>query len=179
MNLTLQRVQIRSFLEQDGPALQEILGDPVAMEYMEPAYSPEKTEAFLRSFCIARRGALACVHRESGLLLGYLLFNPVEDGVCEIGWVFRRDHWRQGYAYEACSGLLDYAFSHLRIHKVFAETIDPVKATGLMEKLGMHREGVQRGHTRDSKGCWADLYLYGLLREDWLEQHHRSPCNLF
>ena len=169
MDLTLTRVRIRSFLESDGPALQEILGDPVAMEYLEPAYSPEKTEAFLRSFCIARHGALACVHRESGLLLGYLLFNPLEDGVYEMGWVFRRDHWRQGYAYEACSGLLDYAFSHLQIHKVFAETIDPIKAVGLMEKLGMQREGIQRSHTQDSMGSWVDLYLYGLLQEDWME----------
>lgn len=43
----------------------------------------------------------------------------------------------------------------------------PVKPVGRMEKLGMVREGVPRGHTGDNPGGWADLYLYGMLRQDW------------
>ena len=63
--------------------------------------------------------------------------------------------------------LRDHAFQTLQAHKLFAETVDAVKSIGLMEKLGMVPEGVQRQQTRDSGGAWADLYFYGLLREDW------------
>ena len=60
-------------------------------------------------------------------------------------------------------------------HKILAETIDPVKSVGLMKKLGMQQEGVQRSQTKNRQGEWTDLYLYGLLREDWAKQTH-NPC---
>ncbi len=61
---------------------------------------------------------------------------------------------------------MDYAFQELHAHKVMAEAIDGVKSVALMEKLGMKREGVQRSHTGDNRGGWADFYLYGLLAEE-------------
>ena len=54
-----------------------------------------------------------------------------------------------------------------KVHKVFAEAIDAVKSVGLMKKLGMQLEGIQRSQTKDLQGNWADLYLYGLLADDW------------
>ena len=151
----------------DAPGLQAILGDAETMAFVEPPYDPERTEAFLRDFCIGRRGALAATLREMGQLIGYLLFKPLEPDVYELGWIFHQDFWRQGYAYEACSALVRYAFEELHAHKVTAETIDPVKSAGLMRKLGMRLEGVQRLHTTDNEGCWRDLHLYGLLREEY------------
>ena len=126
------------------------------MKYCEPAYSLEKTKAFLTSFCIDRHGALAAVLRESGKLVGYILFSELETGVYELGWFFNRRFWRQGLAWESCKAVIDYAFSQRNARRVFAETIDAEKSVGLMRKLGMKPEGIQ-----------ADLYLYGLSEEDW------------
>jgi RimJ/RimL family protein N-acetyltransferase len=50
---------------------------------------------------------------------------------------------------------------------IFAETIDGIKSIGLMKKLGMSPEGVQREQTKDNSGEWADLYLYGILQSEW------------
>ena len=61
----------------------------------------------------------------------------------------------------------DYAFGKLKTHKIFAEAIDAVKSVGLMKKLGMHLEGIQRSQAKDNHGNWADLYFYGLQREEW------------
>lgn len=36
-----------------------------------------------------------------------------------------------------------------------------------MKKLGMQLEGIQRSHAKDDDGNWADLYLYGLFKNDW------------
>lgn len=160
------RLRIRAFCPDDAEGLHAILGDDETMENCEPAYTPEKTERFLQEFCIGRGGALAATLRDGGGLIGYILFKEMEAGVYEIGWIFRRDCWRQGYAYEACAAVVRCAFEQLNAHKLMAEAIDGVKSVGLMEKLGMRREGIQRSHTRDNQGVWRDLYLYGMLRED-------------
>ena len=166
MELNTGRLIIRDFQQDDACDLHEIFGDVQTMACCEPAFDFEKTQRFLADFCIGRRGAVAAVHRESGKLIGYLLFSPSDEGVYEMGWFFNRACWRQGYAYEACKTLIDHAFDEMNAHKVFAETIDANKSVGLMKKLGMRLEGVQRSQTKDNDGNWADLYFYGLLRED-------------
>lgn len=163
---------IRGFRAEDAAGLHEILGDAVTMEYCEPPYDLDRTERFLTSFCMGQNGALAAVQRESGRVIGYILFKALCEGVYEMGWIFNRGFWRQGYAYEACRAVIDDAFARRRAHKIVAETIDAVRSAGLMRKLGMRLEGVQRGQTRDIHGDWADMYLYGLLEEEW----ERTRC---
>ena len=167
MYIETQRMLIRGYLMDDVKDLYEILGDAEVMRNCEPAYSFEKTSNFLSEFCIQKEGAVAAVHRDSGKMIGYILFNVFGESVYEIGWFFNKNFWQQGYAYEACKAVIDYAFSELNAHKIFAETIDGVKSVGLMKKLGMQLEGIQRSHTKDDDGNWVDLYLYGLFKEDW------------
>ena len=167
MYIETQRLLIRDFTLDDANDLYEIFGDEETMEMCEPAYDFEKTKAFLEEFCICRKGAVAAVHKESGKVIGYILFKDYEEDVYEMGWIFNRAYWGCGYAQEACLSVIDYAFEEMKAHKIFAEAIDGVKSVGLMKKLGMVQEGVQRSHTKDNHGNWADFYLYGLLREDW------------
>lgn len=167
MHIETQRMLIRDYTMDDVRDLYDILGDAEVMKNCEPAYSLEKTSDFLSEFCIQKRGAVAAVHKDSGRMIGYILFNAYEESVYEIGWIFNQDFWRQGYAYESCKAVIDYAFNVLDAHKIFAEAIDGVKSVGLMKKLGMQLEGIQRSHTKDNDGNWSDLYLYGLLKEDW------------
>lgn len=168
MYIETERTIVRRFTMEDVVALHEIFGDTDVMENVEPPYDLEKTADFLRDFCIGRNGALACVHKASGKMMGYILFKDMEADVYEIGWIFNKHYWRQGYAYEACTALVKYAFHQMNAHKIFAEAIDGVKSVGLMKKLGMKLEGIQKSQTRNNEGNWADLYFYGLLREDYL-----------
>ena len=167
MYIETLRMIIRNFTPDDAADLHDIFGDEETMENCEPTYDFEKTEKFLTSFCIERKGAVAAVHKESGKMMGYILFNEFDEGVYEIGWIFNRNFWRQGYAYESCKAVMDYAFTALKAHKIFAEAIDTVKSVSLMQKLGMQLEGIQRSQTKDNHGKWADLYFYGLLEEEW------------
>lgn len=166
MHIETQRILIRNYTMDDVRDLQDILGDAEVMENCEPAYSLEKTSDFLSKFCIEKRGAIAAVHKDSGKMIGYILFNAFEEGVYEIGWIFNKNYWRQGYAFESCKAVVEYAFNQLEAHKIFAEAIDSVKSVGLMKKLGMRLEGIQRSQTKDNDGTWADLYFYGLLKEE-------------
>ena len=167
MYIETERLLIRDFTQSDAADLHEILGDDETMEHCEPSYDFEKTKEFLTSFCIGRKAAVAAVHKETGKMVGYILFKRQDEGVYEMGWIYNRNYWRQGYAYESCKAVIDYAFVERKAHKVFAETIDAGKSVGLMQKLGMQLEGVQRRHTRDNHSNWADLYFYGLLEENW------------
>lgn len=168
MNIETGRIIIRDFTMNDIHDMQDISGDAEAMKNCEPAYTIEKTADFVQKFCIEKRGAVAAIHKDTGKVIGYILFNEFDESVYEMGWFFNRAFWGQGFAYESCKAVIDYAFDTMNAHKVFAETIDGMKSVNLMKKLGMKLEGVQRSQTKDNFGNWADVYFYGLLSEDRL-----------
>lgn len=160
------RMFIRDFDVDDLNDLHDIFGDDETMENCEPAYTVEKTAEFLQKFCIEKKGAVAAVHKETDKVIGYILFKEYEENVYEIGWIFNKNFWRQGFAFESCKAVVDYAFDNMNAHKVFAEAIDGIKSVNLMKKLGMKLEGIQRHQTKDNFGNWVDLYFYGILAED-------------
>ena len=174
MNLETDRMLLRDFENNDLDDLYEIFSNPKVMQYVEPPYTLEKTESFLLDFCINRnpKGGYAAVLKETNKVIGYILFKPVdEQEIFEIGWIFNKNYWRHGYAYEVCSELIKYGFTKMNLHKICAETIDTVKSVSLMKKLGMKEEGVQRKHTRNHNGNWVDLHWYAILYEDFLHLH--------
>lgn len=161
------RTVIRNFNGEDATDLYEILGDEETMENCEPAYGLKKTKDFLASFCIKRNGAVASVHKESGKVIGYILFNECEADVYEIGWIFNRRFWRCGYAYESCKAVIDFAFEKMNARKIFAETADTVKSVKLMMKLGMQRENVQHSQVQDTNGSMTVLQVFALTYAGW------------
>ena len=168
MKLETPRLVIRRFQQDDLQDLYEILSDPETMRFCELPYDLAKTEAFLRDFCIKRQGALAAVEKDSGKVIGYILFNSCGDREFEAGWFFNRSFWRRGYAYEAMSAVFERAFSGDAVC-IFAETIDTVRSVGLMEKLGMKLCEVQKNAAKDLDGKTCDMYLYEMLREDFVK----------
>ena len=144
MLIETERMILRDFCPDDVNDLHEIFGDAETMQNCEPAFHFDKTQKFLEEFCIAKKSAVAAVLKNSRKIIGYVLFKPWEEAVYEIGWIFNKKYWRQGYAYEACAEVIVYGFRELNVHKVIAETIDGQKSVQLMEKLGMRCESVQR-----------------------------------
>lgn len=120
--------------------------------------------------------AFAATIRESGELVGGVgirLELAQERG--EIGYMIGEPHWGQGYATEATSRVLRYAFEDLNLSRVNAS----VHATNggsirVLEKLGMVKEGVQRQHAVRF-GVKNDLVLYGMLRDEWKPDQDMSP----
>ena len=169
MNLETERLLIRDFTMADLDGLWSIFQDPITMEHVRP-YTRQETKDFLSTFCVERTppGAYAVVQKGCGKIVGYLLCNQIDyPGLYELGWIFHRSIWRQGYAFEAASALIDHLFRTQKAHKVVAETEDTVRSLGLMEKLGMRREGVFSQHVLGADGQWRDLYWYGLLRDEY------------
>lgn len=170
MYLETERMILRDFTVDDLDDLFDIFGDAEVMRYTEPPYDRAKTERFLNDFCINRKpkGAFAAVLKESGKVIGYVLFNAVDEPeIYEIGWIFNKSYWRKGYASEICSELLRYGLTEMKLHKICAEAIDVEKSVPLMKKLGMKPEGVFRKHTKNNDGEWADVHWYAVLAVDY------------
>ncbi|MBQ7002119.1 MAG: GNAT family N-acetyltransferase [Oscillospiraceae bacterium] len=164
MLIRTQRLCIREYSPADLSDLHEIFSDLEVMRHCEPVYDEEKTRQTLAYF-LDSKIAYAVTLAQSEKVIGHLLFHqlPMEEaGIYEIGWFFNRAYWHQGYAYEACSAMIDYGFRELQLHKLCAETIDPVRSVALMKKLGMSHEGTFRSHTRAPDGRWADVYWYAI-----------------
>jgi RimJ/RimL family protein N-acetyltransferase len=85
-----------------------------------------------------------------------------------IGITLAHEFHGKGFAIEAATTLLNYAFEELGLHRVQADT-DPqnTAAWRLLERLGMRREA----HLKQSlwfKGRWTDEYFYAILKPEWL-----------
>lgn len=117
----------------------------------------------------------AVEHQAEGRVIGQLYFQRCEPQHLqswELGYVISPAYQRQGYAFEAVSALLQYAFTSVYIHRVVAycSPLNPA-SWKLLEKLGFQREGLLRGNLyfrRDDAGepVWMDTYLYSLLEND-------------
>ena len=165
MYIQTQRLIIRDYSPSDWQDLYEIFSDPIVMKECGPSYSENQTKEALAYF-IKKDIAYAVTLADSGKVIGHALFAqlppPDEKGIYEIGWIYHQAYWGLGYAYEASKALIDYGFQNLNLHKITAETIDPVKSVGLMKKLGMSHEGTFRAHAKDLDGNWADVYWYAI-----------------
>jgi RimJ/RimL family protein N-acetyltransferase len=66
--------------------------------------------------------------------------NPTRHYTTELGlfWVIDPKYQRQGYATEAAQAMIEYAFKHLRVKRIIAETdFANVASQNVMRKIGM------------------------------------------
>lgn len=87
----------------------------------------------------------------------------------EIGGTLSKTYQGQGFAHEAFTTLVDFAFSKMDLHRIIgiadARNTASIK---LMERLGMRKEG----HFIQNiwfKGTWGDEVQYAILKEEWLK----------
>lgn len=173
MRIETKRLVLRELLPEDAASLQEVLGDPAVMRFLEPPFSPEKTARFIREAGMCRPPLVyALTEKSSGGVIGHVIFHPfVCPEVYEIGWVLGKKYWRHGYAYEISTVLMEYAFQILHVRKLVAETVDPNASLGLMKKLGMNLEDAPR--EADETGPGHDLSLCGLSNDQYFSSQRK------
>jgi RimJ/RimL family protein N-acetyltransferase len=102
-------------------------------------------------------------------LIGSCFLNITDPGLreAELGYVFHRGYWGQGYATEAGRSVLSFGFGQLSLHRVWARcTLSNQASAHVLEKLGMRREGHLRENQRID-GRWLDTLLYAILDREW------------
>lgn len=108
------------------------------------------------------------IELESNKIIGTCGFNYVDfnNSKVEISYDLHKSYWGQGYAKEAITHLIQYAFDDLGINRIEAK-IEPENTYSiqLIEKLNFTYEGTLRQSER-SKGRYIDLKIYSKLASD-------------
>lgn len=162
MRLHTPRLSLREMTSADLPALRAILQDEETMTAYEGAFDEEMVQQWLQRMLDRYRsegyGLWAVTLRESGEMIGQCGLTTqhiLGEDVVEVGYLFQRAHWGNGYAVEAASACRDYAFEHLDVDRVWAQIRDSNLASmNVAIRLGMtvrgrfvkHYRGVDMPH---------------------------------
>ncbi len=103
--------------------------------------------------------------KETGRLMGIILyFNETADS-CEIGYGIGSEFWNQGYATEAVQRFLEYLFQEKEMKTVYASFFTGNNASRrVMEKCGMHYSHIVENELT-YLGISRDLTYYVI--NDW------------
>lgn len=120
--ITTARLMLRQLTQNDYPALCKILQDAEVMYAYEHAFSDEEVQEWLdrqltRYEKYGNFGLWAVVLKKTGELIGQCGLTMQEckgKEVLEIGYLFQKKFWHQGYATEAAEACKKYAFEVLK-----------------------------------------------------------------
>ena len=109
-------------------------------------------------------------HKEAKQPIGSIGFN-------HINWVSRNanvfltigepEYWGKGIAGEASRLVINYGFTELNLHKIFAGVFTPNKRSlRAAEKLGFEKEGVLKEEMYVD-GQYHDVHRFALFKRDW------------
>ncbi|MEZ4860630.1 MAG: GNAT family N-acetyltransferase [Caldilineaceae bacterium] len=169
--IATKRLLIRPFQVDDWPAVASYTTMPEIMAYMEGGVlTVEQTQEFVNNNAGGETEyAYALILQAEARLIGHMVFHPwFAPRTYEIGWVLHPAYHRRGYASEAATALLRYGFEEMQLHRIIA-TCQPENPAsyGVMEKIGMRREGHFRQCIYRDDDTWWDEYFYALLAAEW------------
>ena len=166
------RLILRPFQPDDLPHIQRYAIRP---EFYRFLFIPEQTLKTIAAFLEAKlsrqaadrpvKNEFAVEFKDVGHIVGTIKLGGVDaaHGSGELGYALDNDFQGQGLMTEAVHAIMDYGFTALDLHRIWA--IADVKNTAswhLLERVGMQREGVLR-QNKNIRGNWRDSYLYAVL----------------
>ena len=127
MILETKRLYLRLLRPSDLPDLRKTLQDPIAMRAYEHAFSDEECIEWLKKqqkrYEEDGFGLWAVVLKDADELIGQCgITYQMVDGqkVVEIGYLFERKYWHNGYAIESAQACKQYAFDQLQVDAVYS-----------------------------------------------------------
>lgn len=173
--LETERLLLRRFSDADLQPYLEYLNDPLVALYQSwETFSEQQTLEAIEQQKLLEPGqpgrcfTFAIEHKTTGILIGHVALTAKEQDPrqAEIGFTFSRAYQGQGFAKEAASRVLQYAFADLDMHRIVAiADCENERSVALLQTLGMRREA----HFVKNiwfKGRWGSEFHYGLLREE-------------
>lgn len=147
--LETERLYLREMTQEDYTDLSEILQDAETMYAYEHAFSDEETQAWLDNQLRRYRedgfGLWAVVRKEDGAFVGQcgLTWQETDQGkAVEVGYLFKRRYWHNGYAAEAARGCLDYGFDKLGLQRMVTIIRDSNTASqNVAKRNGLEADG--------------------------------------
>lgn len=173
-HLNSKRLYLKKMSTDDASSLFAIWSDPEVTKFMNinsftTQDQAEEMITFLDQLARDHKAIrFTIIERTTNKIIGSCGFNflDLENEKAEIGYDIAKDHWGKGFAPEAISALIDYAFGTMNFHRIEAK-IEPenVNSIRVMEKLGFTYEGTLR-QSEKSKDRFIDLKMYSRLKID-------------
>ena len=170
------RLYLRDFVAEDWTAVFAYQSDPRYLRYYRWTKRYEvEVQKFVQIFLnhqVAEpryKYQFAVVLRENGHLIGNcgVRKESADSLIADMGYEIDPNQWGQGYATEAATAVLEFGFTELRVHRIWANAIsENLGSRRVLEKIGMRYEGTLR-ENEWMKGRWWDTVLYGILEQEW------------
>lgn len=154
---TTDRLRVRSWRNDDLPALQAVYGDADAMRWVGEgrALTADECERWLvvtaenyrrRGYGMFTIEPVDSSPDGPGPVIGFIgLVHPAGQADAEVKYALARAHWGQGYATEAVRGLLDHAARDLGLTRVVATAAPPHLASHrVLVKAGLRPSELRR-----------------------------------
>jgi RimJ/RimL family protein N-acetyltransferase len=169
--LETERLILREMTLDDLPATQKIVCDEQTMYAWNGAWSEEENLAGLQKQIRGYRedgfGRWAVVLKETGKVIGMCGLqwcDTDQDRVLEIGYLFNRMYWHNGYAAEAAIACRRYAFDVLKVDEVFSLVRDTnIASMNVAIRNGML---VRRRYAKHYRGEDMPHYVFSARRND-------------
>lgn len=176
-NIKTKRLNLREFRKEDVNSAFIYLSDEETMEHYDVDCMTELESASemiannmngYRQKCGIRWGIELSESKE---LIGDIGFNfDAWNSKADIGYILRRDYWRQGIISEALEAVIKWAFEELSIFKLNRiegeTTLDNSASMNTLKKIGFIEEGILR-EGRNWKNKLTDCRLFSCLRKDF------------
>lgn len=147
--LETKRCIVREITVDDLDDLYRIYADEETSRYIEKLYENKDDEIAFTKAYIANQyrfyeyGMWVVIDKETSTLIGRAGITDREGFEnTELGFIFDKSKWGQGYAYEVCSAIIDYAKDNLLIEKLNSFTMpDNKRAKALLNRLNFQYVG--------------------------------------
>lgn len=174
LKIETERLRFRPLSLEDAEILFDYRSDPAVSRFQnwEPSNIDEVIDFINKNMMVELNTPdswlqLAIVAQDSNLLVGdfALHFLEEENPQCEIGFTVSPQFQGQGFGTEAVTRMLEFLFSELNKHRVFA-SVDPENGASMrvLEKAGLNKEA----HFKKSllfKERWVDDVIFAILKD--------------
>ena len=138
-----ERLILRRKMQEDIPNMYKMFNDGEVTKYLG-GYPPRDEHSMLKMVVGRRETEWAVILKCSNEYIGECLIPKIVDNYLgEIGYLFLKEYWGKGYAFEAVSAIIKYSSEVLKLKRLFA-TIDDenIRSKKLIEKLDFKLEAV-------------------------------------
>ncbi len=142
IGITTERLVLKKPRRKDKQLIVSQIGDWEVSKWLSKVpypYTENDANEWIRT--LSRKNLTFNIF-ENDSLIGGIELAPHEDNSHELGFWLGREHWGQGFATEACKGLLQYAAEELNIRNFISSYMIGNDASArVLAKLGFIKSG--------------------------------------
>ena len=176
-----KKVRIRAIEKTDIDEIMKWVNDPEVMDNLLTRYpvSRYQEEKWIEKALDGTndRNKVFAIETKDGVYLGGIGLHRIdwENRNAEVGLVIgKKEYWNKGYGTDAMMTILDFAFSHMNLHRVYLRVYSfNERGIRSYEKCGFRNEGIMRDDLF-AHGKYHDTIIMGILKHEFEKMQKQS-----